>query len=98
MQVSADLTKDSLTRVERATEASMDAEAVRNKKAKPIQEQLASIRQQYRLLIRAVDEQLKVVETIGELRVKYDAAYTRSATRDIRQLQKDLEALRAEAK
>ena len=100
VQKSISLFRDTLQRVDAETENLMFESASKAKKKdllpKAIYKLLVDLREQYTLLVKTVEDQLKIKNSIQDLEIRVESVRSRTANKDIEKLKEDLEKIRQE--
>jgi predicted RNase H-like nuclease (RuvC/YqgF family) len=100
VQKSISMFRDTLQRVDAETENMMFESASKAKKKdvlpRAIYKLLVDLREQYTLLVRTVEDQLKIKNSIQDLEIRVESVRSRTANKDIEKLKEDLEKIRQE--
>ena len=96
MQSSITFNRESLRRVDGATEDLVFQEAKKDAGAKVMYKMLMDLRTIYDELIRAVEDQNSVKNTIRDVEIRMDSVKARSSNHDIQRLREDLNKIREE--
>jgi chromosome segregation ATPase len=98
MQSSIAFNRDTLKRVDSATEDMVFQEAKKDASSKVMYKMLTDLRVVYEELIRAVEEQNAVKNSIRDVEIRLDSVKTRNVNHDIARLREDLDKVREESK
>ena len=100
VQKSISMFRDTLQRVDAETENMMFESASKAKKKdvlpRAIYKLLVDLREQYTLLVRTVEDQLKIKNSIQDLEIRIESVRSRTANKDVEKLKEDLEKIRQE--
>ena len=100
VQKSISIFRDILQRVDAETENMMFESASKAKKKdvlpRAIYKLLVDLREQYTLLVRTVEDQLKIKNSIQDLEIRIESVRSRTANKDVEKLKEDLEKIRQE--
>ena len=98
LQSSITFNRDTLRRVDSATEDQVFQEAKKDAGAKAMYKMLMDLRTIYDELIRLVEEQNAVKSTLRDVEIRMDSVKARSSTHDLQRLREDLRQLKEEAR
>jgi hypothetical protein len=98
LQSSISFNRDTLRRVDSATEDLVFQEAKKDAGAKAMYKMLMDLRTIYDELIHSVEEQNSVKSTLRDVEMRMDSVKARSSTHDLQRLREDLRQIREEAR
>ena len=98
LQSSISFNRDTLRRVDSATEDLVFQEAKKDAGAKAMYKMLMDLRTIYDELIRLVEEQNSVKSTLRDVEMRMDSVKARSSAHDLQRLREDLRQIKEEAR
>mmetsp|Transcript_1137 Transcript_1137/g.2747 ORF Transcript_1137/g.2747 Transcript_1137/m.2747 type:complete len:584 (-) Transcript_1137:35-1786(-) len=96
LQQSISVSRDTIARVDAATEDLVFQDAKKNSSSKPLYKLLVDLREQYAALVQAVEAQNRIKSSMRDIELRIETLRARNANHNIKQLREDIEKFRQE--
>lgn len=96
LQQSISVSRDTISRVDAATEDLVFQDAKKNSSSKPIYKLLVDLREQYAALVQSVEAQHRVKSSMRDVELRIETLRARNSNHNIKQLREDIEKVKQE--